>query len=208
MRVILCSCDVVPQVKTDAPDAEPNLKTTSALSTYGRDEKYITNKLHLLGASSVILYGVGDGMIPYCCLTLRIPCLLIYAKSPGGAVHQKTIEKFLVGKVQALMEAAAPGTRWYRTDTQLCCQEEKKKKVAKTDAVLVGKKDATLMAEKETKNKKDATLMVEKETKNKKDEKPKEKRTRSKSAKSEEKESSSGSSSSSKSAKSKKSKKE
>ena len=107
---------------TDPPDV--NQKTTSALCTYGRDEKYIQNKLHLLGGSSVMLYGVGDGMIPYCCLVKRIPCLLIYDKRPGGEVHQKTIQKFLIGKVQALMEAATPGSRWYRTNTQLGCRSE------------------------------------------------------------------------------------
>jgi len=120
---------VVPQVKTDPADADDlNLKKTSSLTTYGRDEKYVENKLYLLGASSVILYGVGDGMIPYCCLMKRIPCLLIYDKRPGGELHQKTIQKFLVGKVQALMEVAAPGTRWFRTSTQLGCREEKKRK--------------------------------------------------------------------------------
>lgn len=99
-------------------------KTTSPLTTFGRDEAYIENKLHLLGASSVILHGVGDGMIPYCCLMKRIPCLLIYGKRPGGELHQKTIQKFLVDKVQKKIEEAAPGSRWYRTTAQLGCREE------------------------------------------------------------------------------------
>ena len=112
------------EVKTDPADVSPDMEKTSALTTYGRDEKYIENKLHLLGASSVILHGVGDGMIPYCCLKQKIPCLLIYGTGAGGQVHQKTIEKFLVGKVARLMEEAVPGDVWYETNFQLGCPDK------------------------------------------------------------------------------------
>ena len=125
-------------MKTDPADVDTNLKTTSGLTTYGRDERYIQNKLHLLGASSVVLHGVGDGMIPYCCLTKRIPCLILFGPRPGGEVHQKIIKKFLVEKVQALMEAAAPGSRWYRTITQLGCQAAEEKKPEKKTGQAAG----------------------------------------------------------------------
>ena len=139
MCVILRSCDVVPQVKTDPADVEVS-KVPTPLTTYGRDEKHIQNRLHLLGASSVILDGVGDGMITYCCLTKRIPCLMIFDKRPGGELHQKIIHKFLVDKVKALMEAAVPGSKWYRTNTQLGCREEKKDAPQKKNVIPAPKK--------------------------------------------------------------------
>ena len=152
------------EVTTDPPDANPNLKTTSPLITFGRDEQYIDNLLHLLGASSVILHGVGDGMVAYCCLMKRIPCLLIYGKRPGGELHQKLIHKFLVDKVQKKIEAAAPGSRWYRTNSQLGCraEEEPKAKGRKKEAIPApmkeeasqGKKDATPAQKKEDQGKK------------------------------------------------------
>ena len=120
LYAVLMCCEV----KTDPADVSPDMEKTSALTTYGRDEKYIENKLHLLGASSVILHGVGDGMIPYCCLKQKIPCLLIYGTGAGGQVHQKTIEKFLVGKVARLMEEAVPGDVWYETNFQLGCPDK------------------------------------------------------------------------------------
>ena len=129
-KLKLCSCDV--KVKTDPADVDSNSKATTHLTTYGRDEAYIQNKLSLLGCSSAILYGVGDGMFPWCCLTKKIPCLLIFGKRPGGDVHQKVIFKFLVDKVVEKMEAAIPGTRWFRTTTQLGCREENVKKEATT----------------------------------------------------------------------------
>ena len=128
--MILCGCDVLCEVKTDPPDASPDLKATTALTTYGRDEKYIENKLHGLGASSVILHGVGDGMIAYCCLKWRIPCLLVYGTGAGGQLHHDTIQKFLVNKVAALMKEAGPGDSWYRTNSILLCGEEPKRRKA------------------------------------------------------------------------------
>ena len=107
------------QVKTEKPDVD--LKDVVSLSTYGRDEKYITNKLWLTGASTIMLYGVGDGMIPWCALKARIPIMCLYDRE----IHRVTIEKFLVEMVTKKMLAATPhDARWYRTDAQLSCRRE------------------------------------------------------------------------------------
>ena len=92
----------------------------SPLSTYGRDEKYIKNKLWLDGISSLILLGVGDGMVPWCAIELRIPIMCVYQNE----LHKKTIEAFLLEKIIEKMEKARPGdTRWYRTSAQLGCRD-------------------------------------------------------------------------------------
>ena len=104
------------KVKTDKPDVDP--KSMTPLSTYGRDEQYIMNKLWLDGISSLILYGVGDGMVPWCALQKRIPIMCLYDKE----LHKQVIEKFLLEKIIEKMEAATPkDTRWYRTAAQLVC---------------------------------------------------------------------------------------
>ena len=106
------------KVKTEKPDVD--LKSMSPLSTYGRDEKYIMNKLWLDGISSLILYGVGDGMVPWCALQKRIPIMCLYDKE----LHKKTIEAFLLEKIIKKMEEATPkDTRWYRTAAQLGCRD-------------------------------------------------------------------------------------
>ena len=105
-------------MKTDKPDADP--KSMSPLSTYGRDEQYIMNKLWLDGISSLILYGVGDGMVPWCALQKRIPIMCLYDKE----LHKKTIEVFLLEKIIKKMEEATPtDARWYRTAAQLGCRD-------------------------------------------------------------------------------------
>ena len=107
------------QVKTEKPDVD--IKTMSPLSTYGRDEQYIMNKLWLNGISSLILYGVGDGMIPWCALQKRIPIMCLYDKE----LHKSTIELFLLEKIIKEMEEATPeDTRWYRTAAQLGCRDD------------------------------------------------------------------------------------
>ena len=104
------------KVKTDKPDVDP--KSMTPLSTYGRDEQYIMNKLWLDGISSLILHGVGDGMVPWCALQKRIPIMCLYDKE----LHKQVIEKFLLEKIIEKMEAATPkDTRWYRTAAQLVC---------------------------------------------------------------------------------------
>ena len=131
----LCDHGVVPQVHGDLPDVDVDLKQLSPLLAYGRAQKYAANKLHALGASSVVLYGVGDGMFAYCCLLIRIPCLIIYAPNPGGAVHQQVIRKHLVGKVVELITNATPGSKWHRSNTQLGCRPDDDKKKAQEEAI-------------------------------------------------------------------------
>ena len=107
------------QVKTEQPDVD--LKSMSPLSTYGRDEQYIMNKLWLDGISSLILYGVGDGMVPWCALQKRIPIMCLYDKE----LHKSVIEQFLLEKIIKKMEEATPeDTRWYRTNAQLGCHDD------------------------------------------------------------------------------------
>ena len=106
------------QAKTDRSDVD--LKSMSPLCTYGRDEEYIMNKLWLNGISSIILDGVGDGMIVWCALKNRIPIMCLYDRE----IHKKTIEAFLQDKIMKKMEEATPSdTRWYRTNAQLGCRE-------------------------------------------------------------------------------------
>ena len=106
------------QAKTDRSDVD--LKSMSPLCTFGRDEEYIMNKLWLNGISSIILDGVGDGMIVWCALKNRIPIMCLYDRE----IHKKTIEAFLQDKIMKKMEEATPSdTRWYRTNAQLGCRE-------------------------------------------------------------------------------------
>ena len=78
------------------------------------------NKLWLNGISSIILDGVGDGMIVWCALKNRIPIMCLYDRE----IHKKTIEAFLQDKIMKKMEEATPSdTRWYRTNAQLGCRE-------------------------------------------------------------------------------------
>ena len=81
------------QVNAMKPDVD--VTGTSPLCTGGRDEKMISNRLWLVGASCIILQGVGDGMIPWCGLKLRIPTVCIYDRE----LHKSVIEKFLLEKV-------------------------------------------------------------------------------------------------------------
>ena len=108
------------KVKTEKPDVDLQMQT--ALCTYGRDEEYLQNTLWLNGISTVVLYGVGDGMVPWCALQKRIPIMCLYDKE----LHKKTIEAHLLAKIIQKMEEATPSdTRWYRTAAQLgCCEGE------------------------------------------------------------------------------------
>lgn len=83
------------EVQAIQPD-EVDPKQFTPLLTYGRAEEYLENKMSMLGTSSAIVYGVGDGMIPYICLKNKIPVLLIFGRHPGGATHQQVIQKHLV----------------------------------------------------------------------------------------------------------------
>ena len=117
-------------MKTDKPDVD--VKSMAPLSVYGRDEEYMDNKLWLDGISSLILKGVGDGMVPWCAVKKRIPIMCLYETE----LHKKTIEVFLVEKIAKKMEEATPkDTRWYRTAAQLGCREaEDNEEAAKTRA--------------------------------------------------------------------------
>ena len=97
-------------------------KGITHLCTYGRDEEYIMNKFWQEGVQTVILWGVGDGMIPWCCLQQRIPIMCIYDR----ALHKKIIEEFLLGKIIECMQKATPkDTRWWRSNEALgCCDDE------------------------------------------------------------------------------------
>ena len=108
------------KVKNEKADVDG--KSMSPLCTYGRDEAYINNKLWLAGVSTIILWGVGDGMIPWCALEKRIPIMCLYDKE----LHKKTIEAFLLEKIIKRMEEATPeDARWYRTNAQLGCCDGK-----------------------------------------------------------------------------------
>lgn len=133
------------QAKTDRSDVD--LKSMSPLCTYGRDEEYIMNKLWLNGISSIILDGVGDGMIVWCALKNRIPIMCLYDRE----IHKKTIEAFLQDKIMKKMEEATPSdTRWYRTNAQLGCRENEdivaKRVQAKVAAAAKAKAAAALPA--------------------------------------------------------------
>ena len=106
------------QAKTDRADVD--VKSMTPLCTFPFDEQYIMNKLWLNGVSSIILDGVGDGMVVWCALQKRIQIMCLYDRE----VHKKTIEEFLQEKIRKKMEEATPrDTRWYRTAAVLGCRE-------------------------------------------------------------------------------------
>ena len=135
----------------------------SPLCTYGRDEADINNKLWLSGISTIILWGVGDGMIPWCALENRIPIMCLYDK----ALHQKTIEEFLERKIiEKMKNATAKDKRWYKTNEQLGCRanEEDPKAAAAgagTAKAAAAAKTAAGAAKKGTKKKADSEAAEE-----------------------------------------------
>jgi len=127
------------QVQRDEPapteKADKEDKNREKLCTYGRDEKYVENALWLLGASNVVVHGVGNGMIPWVCLKWRIPCVCIY----DCEEHQKCVHEFITKKVENLMKKAVPAnTRWWKSNDDLNCipdvdektEKDKKKRTA------------------------------------------------------------------------------
>lgn len=107
------------EVKNEKADMDP--KGITHLCTYGRDEEYIMNKFWQEGVQTVILWGVGDGMIPWCCLQQRIPIMCIYDR----VLHKKIIEEFLLGKIIECMQKATPkDTRWWRSNEGLGCRDD------------------------------------------------------------------------------------
>ena len=113
------------KVKNEKADVDG--KSMSPLCTYGRDEEYLDNKFWLTGAQTVILWGVGDGMIAWCALQKRIPIMCLYDR----ALHQKIIEEFLLKKIIEKMQNATPrDKRWYKTNEQLGCRAKDSKAAA------------------------------------------------------------------------------
>ena len=121
-----------PTEKADKED-----KDTEKLCTYGRDQKYVENALWLLGASQVIVHGVGNGMVAWVCLLWRIPCLCIFDNDE----HAKCVLDYITKKVEDLMKKAVPAnTRWWKDNEQLRCipdvvkeKKEKKRKAAASE---------------------------------------------------------------------------
>jgi len=89
-------------------------KTMVPMSFMGRDEEYLKNLLWLLGISQVVLWGVGNGMLAWVCLRLRIPILCVYENE----LHKETIQKFLLEKIDGAMDDPAQ-KRFYKTDAEL-----------------------------------------------------------------------------------------
>ena len=154
------------KVKNEKADVDG--KSMSPLCTYGRDEAYINNKLWLSGVSTIILWGVGDGMIPWCALEKRIPIMCLYDKD----LHQRTIEDFLLGKIIEKMKNATPkDKRWYKTNEQLCCranEEDPKAAAAGAGTAKAAAAAKTVAAAKAAAAPKAAAGAAGKGTKNKK----------------------------------------
>jgi hypothetical protein len=89
-------------------------KTMVPLSLMGRDEAYLKNMLWLVGASQVILWGVGNGMMAWVCICLRIPILCIY----DNELHKATIEKHLLDKIEKAVDDKN-NKRFHKTDAEL-----------------------------------------------------------------------------------------
>ena len=84
------------------------------LSMNGRDEDFLRNLLWLCGGSQVILWGVGNGMLPWVCLHMRIPILCIFENE----MHKETIQKHILDKIEKVMDDPAD-KRFYKTDGEL-----------------------------------------------------------------------------------------
>ena len=183
-------------VSLEKPDVED--KQLVPLSLMGRDRDYIENKLWLVGASQIILWGVGNGMWPWVCLRMRIPILCIYGKE----LHKDVIEKHILEKIMVEADKKS-NQRFYKSDTDLGVEEGQEE--PDTVALLKDKKNAE--EEKKKKAEEEKKKKAEEEKK-KAEEKKKEKNGKNKSSSSSASEKkSSKSSSSSSSSKKKKDKK-
>ena len=118
-------------------------KTMVPLSLMGRDEEYLKNMLWLMGASQVILWGVGNGMLAWVCLCLRIPILCVYENE----LHKETIQKHLLDKIEKAADDPS-NKRFYKTNAELGVSDDKADKnkkpptvPKKEDAPAVPKKD-------------------------------------------------------------------
>ena len=96
------------------------------LSVNGRDESFLRNLLWLCGGSQVVLWGVGNGMLPWVCLHMRIPILCIFENE----MHKETIQKHILDKIEKVMDDPTD-KRFYKTDGELgVATEEPPKKNA------------------------------------------------------------------------------
>ena len=150
--------------ETVTPMEKPDMdgKMTVPLCHFGRDEDWWKNQLWLTGTSQVILWGVGNGMLPWVCLQLRIPIVCIY-ESQG---HKQVIEKHLLEKIVKQMDDKTD-VRWWKSDEDLGVtpSEEEEKTEAKKKAAEEAKKKAE-----EAKKKKEEAKKKKEEAKKKKEE--------------------------------------
>ena len=133
----------------EKPDMDSKL--TVPLCHFGRDEDWWKNQLWLMGTSQVILWGVGNGMLPWVCLQLRIPIVCIY-ESQG---HKQVIEKHLLEKIVKQMDDKTD-VRWWKSDEDLGVtpSEEEEKTEAKNKAEEAKKKAEEAKKKKEEAKKK------------------------------------------------------
>ncbi len=102
-------------VTLEKADVEDDLKVP--LSLQGRDEEVLGNQLWLVGASQIILWGAGNGMLNWVALNKRIPMLTIYESE----AHKKVIMDFLLMKIKEAMNNPKNG-RFYKSDADLGVQ--------------------------------------------------------------------------------------
>jgi hypothetical protein len=95
------------------------------VSMMGRDESFLRNLLWLCGGSQVVLWGVGNGMLPWVCLHMRIPILCIFENE----LHKDTIQKHILDKIEKVMDDPAD-KRFYKTDGELGVTTEEPAKTA------------------------------------------------------------------------------
>ena len=111
--------------KISLEKADIQNKQMIPLSVMGRDESFLRNLLWLCGGSQVVHWGVGNGMLPWVCLHMRIPILCIFENE----LHKDTIQKHVLDKIEKLMDDPAD-KRFYKTDGELgVTTEESEKKI-------------------------------------------------------------------------------
>lgn len=91
----------------------------------GRDEEYLENQMWLIGVSQAILWGVGNGMLAWVCLKLRIPIVLVF----DNELHKEVINAFLLKKLEEAMNDPN-NQRFYKSDVILGVETEDSSAVA------------------------------------------------------------------------------
>ena len=100
--------------KVNLEKADMDANYMVPLSVNGRDEAYLENQLWLMGISSAIVWGVGNGMLLHVCLKLRIPVLAIFEKP----THKDVIFDLLQEKLVTYMNDPKCH-RFYKSDMVL-----------------------------------------------------------------------------------------